>query len=494
MIKRRAIPLLVFAVILLHGATIGLTDDEAYYWVLAQKPALGYAYHPPAVALSIALAQRLLGWLFGHHSAGLVRLPAAAYAAGLLALGMRWIRAAGGGERAWSRGGLAMVAFAGMFGLAWMMVPDLPMFFGWTLAFVATWELCFAEKARGALLMLAFGTALAILSKYSGVLGGASALAALWIWAPRERRVRGTAALVAGGLFAAIPILWWNAHHGWASILYQIRERHGDAQLSGVRYLRFWLIELVIMGPPLFVFGAGLVRRFLRRQASRAELFVLVWVLPGALVFCSQPLWAEFKPHWALIVWWPLAMAMGLAWARGESGRLARAQVAYGLSLSALVLLCCHLPVGNWALATLKGEGADPRLDVTNDLYGWSELRQFVESQGGNAGLRMPVVGSRYQTASQAAFAMGEAGRVTMLPRDLKSMDEWPEISVSEGQGPAWPKLLTPVLYVGDNRYDSGPEFPGARCSKLWTLVKKRGGYPAKTIYFWKCEPGAPKG
>src|SRR4051794_31084636 len=95
-LRRWRLPLAVFAAILIHGAALGLTDDEAYYWVLAQKPALGYAFHPPAVALSIAFAQALLGWVFGHHSIALVRLPAAASAAGLVALGMTWIQRAGG--------------------------------------------------------------------------------------------------------------------------------------------------------------------------------------------------------------------------------------------------------------------------------------------------------------------------------------------------------------------------------------------------------------
>ena len=126
----------LFTALMVHAASLGLSDDEAYYWVLAQKPALGYAYHPPAIALSIAAAQAALGWLFGHHCVGLVRLPAAACAALLVALGMRWSRRAGagageGGARVDpGRAGLAVVGFAGIFALAWMIVPDLPLFAG----------------------------------------------------------------------------------------------------------------------------------------------------------------------------------------------------------------------------------------------------------------------------------------------------------------------------------------------------------------------------
>jgi hypothetical protein len=491
--RRFLIPFLVFAVILIHGSLVGLTDDEAYYWVLAQKPALGYAFHPPAIGLVVALSQAMFGWLFGHHSAMLVRLPAAVCSAGMVALGIRWMESAGAGEAASRRGALALVSFAGIFALSWMIVPDLPLFLGWTIAYFATWLICFSETAGFLEFgMLAVGLTLAILSKYSGVLAGASAAGGILLWAPRERRIKGLAAVVMGGLMAAVPILAWNATHQWASILYQVRERHGDAHLSLVRYLRFWAIELVLAGPALVIFSVSLMRRWLRRMATRAESYAMIWVIPGAAVFFLQPLWSEFKPHWALIVWWPLALAFACSWAQpgGERLRgLIRLHISYGLTLIALVLFCCYVPVGNLMMA--RYGHLDPKLDVTNDLYGWPELRQFVLAQGGEEALHMPMVGSRYQTASQAAFAMGEGTRVTMLPRDQKAMDEWPDLGVSENQGPVWPRLTAPILFVADNRYDSGPDFPGAHCEKKWTLERQRAGLAAKTIFIWKCAPAS---
>src|SRR3954466_13193359 len=95
-------PVLLVLVLWIHGATLGLTDDEAYYWVLAQRPALGYAFHPPAVAWSIALVQKSLGGLFSGQFPGLVRLPAALFSAGIVWLGLRWMVAAGADrQRLW---------------------------------------------------------------------------------------------------------------------------------------------------------------------------------------------------------------------------------------------------------------------------------------------------------------------------------------------------------------------------------------------------------
>jgi hypothetical protein len=370
-----------------------------------------------------------------------------------------------------------------------MIVPDMPLFLGWTLSFVSAWEVCFAtveEFSAFNYVFLCAGVMLAILSKYSGVLGAFSALMCVGVWAPQNRRRKGVLYVVLGGVGAALPILWWNAHHEWASILYQIKERHGDAHISALRYLRFWLIELVLAGPALVLFGIGVLRRWVGRRAARVESYVMLWVLPGAAIFFSQPLWSDFKPHWALIVWWPLALALAWSIAKNGMGRLGRVHLGYGLSVIAFVLLACHIPVGGWVMSKLRSGPLDPRLDVTNDLYGWSDLRSFLAEKGA---LGVPILGSRYQTAGQAAFAMSGDERVTLLPRDLKAMDEWADLGVSIGQGPAWPKLTTTILFVTDNRYDAGPEYPGANCRKEWTLEKARAGFLAKTITIWKCVP-----
>lgn len=476
---------------LAHGASIGLTDDEAYYWVLAQTPSLGYAYHPPAIAWLIAGTEALLGWLFGAQSAALVRLPGLLCMAGALFLGMKWMELAGAPRERLGKGAVACLSFAGVFALSWMMVPDLPLFLGWTALFFAIWAYCFAPPRRWLGPFLAAAMALTMLSKYSGVLAWASAMVSLFLWAPRGSRLKAMAWLSFGLVLGVLPTLIWNARHEWSSLLWQLRDRHGEGQLSLLRYGRFWAVELLAAGPLLVFFAAKL----LFSPANRVYRYAAAWMLPAAAIFCVQPLWADFKPHWAFIVWWPAALALGWAWASEAPGasRLARGQAMYGLGLGSLVLLSCHFPVGSWALERISGRGFDPRLDVTNDLYGWEELETFIQRRLGPVGLQLPVIGARYQTASQAAFSLRAHRRVSMLPLDLKARDEWPDLSVSAELGPHWPKLTTRVLFVTDNRYDAGPEFPGAACSKLGRLEKERWNYPAKWIELWSCEPEAAR-
>jgi len=484
------IPIAVSLVLLLCSGFTGLTDDEAYYWVLAQKPALGYAFHPPMVAWFIDVSQFLFGWIFGKASTWVVRLPSCLSMGIVLALALKWIESSRPSEKGLRRAGLALISYAGLMALGWMMVPDVPLFLGFTLCFTAAWKISQDQKApsKSVYVILAFGIFIAMLGKISAVMIAFSILLSVCMTPLGRTRAQKTILVLAIGLLLAlVPIYIWNSQHAWASVLYQIQGRHQDSELSWKRYLRFWVIELFAAGPVLVIFTLGILLRGLRSTADSFERFVAIWIFPAAGVYCLQPLVSDFKPHWAFIVWWPGALALAWKLAHGRV-RFSRFQIIYGITLGSVILFAMNVPVLSLAVAKFKTSGYDSKLDVTNDLYGWSQLSKEVESlPAEDHGLY--VVGSRYQTASQAAFNLGSLDRVTMLPRDLKARDEWPTFPIADGTGPDWPKLTQPILFVTDNRYDAGPEFPGAHCEKVRDLVAKRGDYLAKEIWIWKCSP-----
>ena len=361
------IPLAVSLVLLVASGFTGLTDDEAYYWVLAQKPALGYAFHPPMVAWFIDISQFLFGWIFGKASTWIVRLPSCLSIGIVLALSLRWIDSScpgdGESEHGLKRAALVLVSYAGLIALGWMMVPDVPLFLGFTLCFVASWKLSQEEKEPSPSVygVLAFGIFVAMLGKISAILIAFSILVSVCLTDCGATRAKKTAVAVALGLIAAfIPIYLWNSQHAWASVLYQIQGRHQDSELSWKRYLRFWLIELFAAGPVLVIYTLVLLVRGLRGSANRFDRFVAMWIFPAAGVYCLQPLVSDFKPHWAFIVWWPGALA--LAWKVAQRDvRLSRFQMLYGVSLGALVLLSMNFPFLSWAIAKFKTGGYDPK-------------------------------------------------------------------------------------------------------------------------------------
>ena len=259
-----------------------------------------------------------------------------------------------------------------------------------------------------------------------------------------------------------------------------------------IRFARFWLIEAILAGPFLVGFAYILFKRAWQ-GGDRIAQFAAVWAAPAALVFWLEPLISDFKPHWAFIAWLPILLALAWYEADGQFLKWARYQKIYSLPLIGLVFICCHFPLGDWVIEktvptdTLKMS----KLDVTNDLYGWSELPEILRSFGvnRNSGEKIAVVGGWYQTASQASFALGDSEKVTLIPRDLKARDEWACPDISESCGPDWPKLLKSVIFVADQRYDSGPDFRSAKCLKLGRHEIFRGRFLAKQIDVWRCEP-----
>ncbi len=485
----RWLPWGFFFFILFFGLFFGLTDDEAYYWVLAQTPSLGYAYHPPAVAWSIAISQFFFGPIFGVNSVFVVRLPAAFFAASSVGLALAWLKKSGASVSRFS--GAVLLAFPGFFALSWMMVPDLPLFFGFTAALFGTYSLCYDERVsfRGSV-VLWVGVVFLLLSKYSGSLAVASAFLSILLFAPRSRYKLGMTLVLSASLIGVVPILYWNANHEWSSILYQIQERHAGAGVSWIRGLRFWGAQTILAGAPLVGYFFFALARSVKNP-SRVALplrFLWVWILPAAIVFLVQPLFSDFKPHWAFIVWWPTLLAFAFDSGTAKTGyrRLALFQVGQAAAVSALIFVSCLFPVGSLALQAFS-KNPDPRMDVTNDFYGWPKLASFMREKVEAPYRQWPVLASRYQTASQASFALEGTSAVSWIPREARARDEWRPLLVSDGVGPVWPKLTSDVLYISDNRYDAPPEFPNAKCEKSWKLEANRWNYPAKQIDIWKC-------
>jgi 4-amino-4-deoxy-L-arabinose transferase-like glycosyltransferase len=479
------IPLAVAAILLLSSAFVGLTDDEAYYWVLAQKPALGYAYHPPMVAWVIALSQVLFGRIFGTASTWVVRIPSCFTIGLVFYIALKWVNPS---RENYLKPTLILASFAGLVGLGWMMVPDEPLFLGWMICFYACHKIARDEVKEKYFWFLGLGIFIAMLSKFSGVFVYFSAIVSVALCGGRSRLLKTIFYASLAMVLAMIPICIWNSQHEWSAILYQIKERHANSDLSFKRYLRFWLIELFAAGPVLVFFTLKDFFRGLQFKSSLVDRFVAIWILPAAAVYCVQPLFSDFKPHWAFIVWWPGALLLALKVSQGKV-RFATAQICYGLTIVVIVLFSLNVPVLG-ALINRFGHfnsDQDPRLfDVTNDLYGWRKLGTEI-SRLPKEDQELVVVGSRYQTASQAAFALGGLDRATLLPRDLRSRDEWPDLQISEKLGPEWPKLLKPILFVTDNRFDAAPEFPQAKCMRIHEVSDERWGMSAKSIWIWKC-------
>ncbi len=485
----------------LHGAMLGPSDDEAYYWVLSREWRWGFAYHPPMILWIQYFIQKvgaILGW--SATSPGLMRLGAAICSFGILVFAHRWLCLVLRDEREAFRGLLAGVfAFSGFVLGLWMSVPDLPMFFGMSLLIYAVWAEIVGEPTKQNEVLLVAGYALVLLSKFSGILPAASAFGSLILWRKnliqhgRWKRLLFLSILSIG--LSLLPTLYWNWQEDWRPIAYQLSERHSGGHFRLQQGLRFWLLQFLVAGPVLMLFSARLLWERMRTGRKwplpREQRYLLVWFFPAFLVFGLQPFFSDYKIHWSLTFWFPLMLFFSTHWSRLSLHRLFKGFWKVSIALTALVFLGCHLPLVGWTEKYVLNQIPNPLHDPSNDLRGWGFLPSFLKSKGLSS--QLPVIGSRYQTLSQAAMALGPEFAATRLPVDAREASDWRDLGLSEERRTDWPALIEPVIYVTDQRYAQGPGFRNSFCEDQLVPIQERMGVPGKAISVWLCKPQNPR-
>jgi 4-amino-4-deoxy-L-arabinose transferase-like glycosyltransferase len=397
---------------LLFAAALGLGIDESYMVAAGRRLALGYFDHPPlAWWLAWGAAH-----LFGSEAPVVVRLPFI-----LLFALSTWLvyrlTAALFDRRAglWAAIVLNLAPVAGVTSASWVL-PDGPL----NAALLGA-ALCLAKAlpaagraAWGWWVGAGIGAGLALLSKYSAALAVLGVLAFL-LSEPRNRRwlIRPhpyVAAAVVLALF--LPVLIWNARHGWISFRFQMGR-------AGGRFDPF--------GPLLALGGAALYflpwiwlplcwcgLAALRRGPSDGNSWLLLCLAaPPIGFFTLVSLSSHVLFHWAAPGYLMLVPLLGAAL---ERRRQAGQPVGRWLAATAILVLGgIGLVVGevryNWLpravwIATL---GKDPLAAAID----WTTLRDELGARGLLDRPPLVVAAVRWLDAGKIDYALG--GRVPVL-------------------------------------------------------------------------------
>ena len=500
----------LFGLLWAFGAQLGPTDDEAYYWVLAQNLSSGYAFHPPGGPLLIRTAQELFHSLLNWQPNSLASLRFFAALLSsisfyLLADSLRFAN-----QRTTSlRDSLLLLGFAGGWASGWMMVPDIPLFLGFSLTWWATHRLLRGQEKNWHFMILALGCFIGMLGKFSGVFISASAFAALAFsfFERKDRKLafRATSVILFATLLGFAPSLWWNLIHDWSGFLYHLKDRHQAASGEGIHIRRWFLFvatQVAVAGPILVVSGTQLFGRTLwgvfqsaitkRKKPERFTWVALLFALPPFLIYGLVPLWGDFKPHWMLIAWLPLLLALIPQWNMSIGIKSpGNYHLAWGITATAILWtnLLFHVPA--WIASISNMRAVAPKTDITNDLYGWAELRGWWKNLPHRE--KLPWVGARYQTASQVAFALENSEEVTLLPRSLLQRDEWPDLRVTETENESPLRIIEPFYFFATDRYPALPPMTGGLCESEKILrIERLPGVLAREMRIYRCSPDAP--
>lgn len=392
---------------LIVAACVPLTPDEAYYRLWALAPAASYFDHPPMVAVWVRLGMQVAG----DTPLGLRFLGPLSAAIGSFLLahaGALWLRHPDGRYDWYAGARVALLLNATLaIGLgSIIMTPDTPLIFFVTLL---VWSLCWLCAGGPVWLWLVAGLAvgLGFDSKYTMVLPVAGV--GLWLVGNPVGRewLRKPWSWLAGGvgLLCAVPVVWWNAHHAWASFM-----RQGGRVLDWqpVRALTF-LSELLggqiglASGLVFVLFVGGCVR--LWRRCDGFSALLLCMILCPLAVFVQHALGARVQANWPALVYPACALAAGL-WCP----RWWKAAVWLGGALTLLVMVQA-------AFAPLR---LPVRVDVTlRQMGGWSDFVQTVQKRAaeGHFGPAPVLMTENYDLAGEVAFYARGSETVAVEPR-----------------------------------------------------------------------------
>lgn len=446
------------------AGTAPLAPDEAYYWVWSRALAPGYLDHPPMVALFIRLGTALAG----DTPLGIRLLAPLSAALGSLLL----VRA--GEDLLPGRGAGRLAALllnaTLLFGVgAVTMTPDTPVLLFWTATLWALGRLVATGRA-GWWLAAGAMLGLALASKYTAFLLAAAipawllAVPALRPWLRRWQAWAG--GLLALALF--LPVIGWNAAHGWASFAKQGGRAGAWDPARAAQYLGELLLGQFGLATPLIgvLCAAGMVLA-VRRLPARDPgwtLLAAVTALP-ALVFLQHALGDRVQANWPAILYPGAAIAasgLGAGWRR-----LVRPGLALGLGLTAIA----------WVQAAAAPVALPMRLDPTLlRLGGWSALAADIEVARQAQGADF-VVSDNYGHAALLALLLPRATPVYGLEARWRLFDL-----------PHAPPAGQVGILVRSARRDAAPAGDWQRITPLGLVDRARGGMTAETFRLYRVE------
>lgn len=393
---------------LLIFAFAGVFQDEAYYWLWGQHPALSFYDHPPLNAWLQGLSGALLGW-----NKLALRLPVALVLLADIAIVWQLSRlvAPGRPEHFWTTL-LLFLATPMFFAVTAVALPDHLMvtFVLLALLFLFRFERTWPAAPRWTDLYLgAAAIGLATLSKYNGAFVGLGlALAILILPRLRPLLLRPQlylAALIAIALQA--PVIIWNLQQGMASFGFILGGRHAGL-LGGWDGVRGFAIGLVLVIGPFLLLP---MFRFATRSTGGDGLArTIFWLSTLTIAFLATRTNTLF--HWNLVAYLAALpfLALHLRWRW-----LGWLHVAYGALFLSLMLV-------NYAIQPLTDIDALGD-EATAWAYGWDEAAAAVRTARADHPESF-IAAADYTTAALLGFALQDADVTSLSPR-RDQFDYW---------------------------------------------------------------------
>jgi hypothetical protein len=450
---------------------IGFGDSEALYASYAAHPQPAYLDHPG-----------LIGQVASALGSGGVPTPSRAH---LFSLGVAaivpwlvvWIAQLAGARKSHAMAaGLATCVVPEIAVGLFALTPDLllaPLWLGAIGLVIAA-----LEKKR-TIHLLAAGLVVGVASsaKVSGLLLF-PALAYVYARSDQKKTPWPWAGLVAGAIVFA-PIVTYEAHNGWPMLKHRFVETQTGAGIALKNLGQLVGGQLLYLSPVIvalvFIIGRDLVRH--RNDDNAARVLFATFAIPIVPLLLLS-IWSPVaEPHWIA----PPLLALPIHAARRACWRAKVVKIGLGVAAGFSVLVYAWVLLPDVSSKLLPAS-VDPKIDISNELYGWPsidepvrEQRMLASTPGDLEGENVVIVGPHWTICAQlqVQFPTAKVGCATPAPDDF---DGW--LPRAE-----WRKADA-VLWVTDNRFpnDGAKELPLLNRYSQSKVRTMRGGKPARTF------------
>jgi len=360
--------------IYLAAGIIQLTEDEAYQWLWSKHLALSYYSKPPGIAL-IQFAGTAL---FGDTELG-VRFFSPLFAGILGVMLLRFMaREVNARTGFWL---MLVVMTTPLLGVGTvLMTVDPPLVLCWTWAMIAGWRAVQSDGRARHWLVVGLAMGLGFLCKYSAAFQIVcwAILFALWPAARMHLRRPGPWLALLVFLACTLPVVVWNAQHGWITVNHVA----GNAGLHSqwhptLRYFgEFVAAEAGLLNPVFFI-GAVWALFAFWPQRHEYPLWLYFFCM-GAPVFLGYWLWSlhsRVQPNWIAPAVLPMFCLMVLYW-HGRRG--AKPFLAAGLTLGVLAVTLLHQ--SNY-IGKIVGKPIPGQMDPQRRVRAWKPTAALVEAE-----------------------------------------------------------------------------------------------------------------
>jgi 4-amino-4-deoxy-L-arabinose transferase-like glycosyltransferase/membrane-associated phospholipid phosphatase len=355
-----------------------LVKDEAYQWVWSKHLALSYYSKPPGIAFIQAASTSV----FGDTEFG-VRFFSPLFAAISSVMVLRFFAREVSARAAF--GLLLIVTATPLLGVGTiLMTIDPPMVLCWMWALVAGWRAVQPDGKIRDWLVVGLATGLGFLCKYT-------AACQIVCWAiffalsPAARlhfRKPGPWMALVVFLICTVPVVIWNAQHGWITIHHVA----GDAGLHSewkptLRYFfDFTGVEALLLNPVFFIgalWAAAGFRKF--RRDRPLWLYFFCMGTPLFLGYWLYSFHSRVLPNWIAPAIPPMFCLMIVYWREKflAGVRFIKPVLIIGLTIGfvATVFIYDSALIGKIAGQPLPGE-----VDPTSRAQAWPPTAGFVEA------------------------------------------------------------------------------------------------------------------